>query len=134
MMKLSQWIIFVVIETALALAVGNGHAAEMVIPMQPTMSIGRNTAFNLSDATQLDVLGTRALTGSNQSLLLDCDKIDRAQRSLNDAGRSGARQMPVFPGLGSASIDRLSLEERFHISRNQARFNALSQRFHCAAR
>ncbi len=73
-------------------------------------------------------------TVSYRTLVLNCVKVNQAQRSLEMARRHGARLTPLFPGYEIIPTEPPSPEAVYHIEKNQERFNALSRRMQCASR
>lgn len=91
------------------------------------------------DQPQVLISATSA-EARQQTLVLNCEKIEQAQRSLDEAVRKGAELIPAAPPLagkeleGSAVASTASGAEVYHIAQNQRRMNALAQKFGCDMR
>ena len=75
-----------------------------------------------------------------QTLVLNCEKIEQAQRSLDGALKNGGTFIPVTPARSANEAKRADGvphargDEAFHILQNQQRMEALAQKFNCEAR
>lgn len=76
---------------------------------------------------------SQPVAGNRQNLRMDCDKIAQAQRGLKEARRSGAQLIPVAPVAESTAVPP-TLDEVYHISRNEERFAGFAQQFQCGRR
>jgi len=68
------------------------------------------------------------------TLVLNCGKLEQAQRNLNEAPTHGAQLLPALPGGNDAGSPAASGAEIYHIRQNQGRMAALAQKFNCVDR
>ena len=119
-------------------ATGNASVDSNYVIRKPlVMRMGDKLLIDSSDVSRLAPVKTHGESKARQSLLLNCEKIDQAQRGLFDAERSGAQFTPLAPDPGLKLIRPgvpPSVDARYHINRNQERFSALAQRFQCKTR
>ena len=117
---------------------GNASVDSNIVVRAPfVVRIDDKLKIDLSDFLRLAPLNTRGASMASQSLLLNCEKISQAQRSLAEAERNGAQFTPLSPDPGSLLIRsgvQPSVDARYHINRNRDRFSALAQRFQCKPR
>ena len=91
------------------------------------------------DQPQL-VNSTPSTEARQQTLVLNCEKIEQAQRSLDEALKKGAVSMPVAAAISGKALDGAiatapaSGAEVYHITQNQRRMDALAQKFNCDVR
>ena len=119
-------------------AAGNASVDSNIVVRAPfVVTMGDKLTIDLSELSRIAPLNKRGESMASQSLLLNCEKIGQAQRSLAEAERNSAQFTPLAPDPGSSmSKSGVSppVDARYHINRNQERFSALAQRFQCKTR
>ena len=116
-----------------AMAGATSHAGE-VLWFYPEMALEKLYAGQpLIKIESAPVILSLPAAESRQNLRLDCEKIGQAQSTLKDARDRGARLLPATPADTSARVPP-TLDEVYHISRNEERFAGLAQQFQCERR
>ena len=114
---------------------GQAAGIDPVLPRHAQLGPERNAgALPSIAASRTSAAPAVPVAPNRQNLLLDCGKIEQAQRGLNDARRKGARILPAAPAHDAAANGLPTRDELYHITRNQERFAALGQQFRCGSR
>lgn len=113
-----------------------GHAAEIVFVASPGIRLGQVLHIDAPSMAGQAMPGERTPARNTQSLVLNCEKIEQAQRGLQDALRNGPRYTPILPVLPGTGLSGStpSADALYQIARNEENVNGLSKRFGCLAR